>query len=90
MYDIANKTHWEMKDKAKGLEMYFEDNDNEVKWVEVPNGGRGSKDYKEGMGDLLGDDDKCKPEIEFALVIISDKNIKKDIKRWADSKGIVT
>ena len=42
------------------------------------------------MGDLLGDDGKCKPVIEFALVIISDKNIKKDIKRWADSKGIVT
>jgi hypothetical protein len=33
---------------------------------------------------------KCDPSIEFALVIIRDKNIKKDIKRWADSKGIVT
>ena len=33
---------------------------------------------------------KCDPSIEFALVVISDKNIKKDIKRWADSKGIVT
>jgi hypothetical protein len=42
------------------------------------------------MGDLLGNDGKCNPEIEFALVLISNKNIKKDIKRWADSKGIVT
>ena len=41
------------------------------------------------MKDLLIDD-KCDPSIEFALVIISDKNIKKNIKRWADSKGIVT
>jgi hypothetical protein len=42
------------------------------------------------MEDLLGNDNKCDPSIEFALVVIRDKNIKKDIKRWADSKGIVT
>ena len=41
------------------------------------------------MHDILIDD-MCDPEIEFALVVIKDKFIKKDIKRWADSKGIVT
>ena len=33
---------------------------------------------------------KCDPTIEFAFIVIRDKNIKKDIKRWADSKGIIT
>lgn len=41
------------------------------------------------MHDLLIGD-KCDPTIEFAIVIIRDKHIKKDIKRWADGKGIVT
>lgn len=41
------------------------------------------------MHDLLIKD-KCDPTIEFAIVIIRDKHIKKDIKRWADGKGIVT
>jgi hypothetical protein len=41
------------------------------------------------MQDLLVNG-KCDPTIEFAIVIISNKTIKKDIKRWTDSKGIVT
>jgi hypothetical protein len=41
------------------------------------------------MQDLLING-KCDLNIEFALVIIRDKNLKKDIKRWADGKGIVT
>jgi hypothetical protein len=41
------------------------------------------------MHDLLIDN-KCDSTILFALVIIRDKSIKKDVKRWADGKGIVT
>lgn len=41
------------------------------------------------MSDLLVNN-KCDPTIEFALIIIRDKNLKKEIKKWADSKGIIT
>ena len=75
---------------AKGLKMSFNGKEDDVRWVEAANQARKASDYTEAMNDLLGNDGKCDPEIEFALVIISDKNIKKDIKRWADSKGIVT
>jgi hypothetical protein len=60
-----------------------------VRWIEAPNQARRAKDYIEAMSDLLIKD-KCDPIIEFALVIIRDKNIKKEIKKWADSKGIIT
>ena len=69
--------------------MAFSGYDDYVRWVEAPNQAKSPKDYILGMQDLLVKD-KCDPTIEFALVIIRDKNIKKDIKRWADSKGIVT
>ena len=69
--------------------MAFQGSDDDVRWVEAPNQARKAKDYIDGMHDLLINN-KCDPTIEFALVIIRDKNIKKDIKRWADGKGIVT
>ena len=70
--------------------MSFDGDEKYVRWVEAPNEAIKASDYILGMEDLLGNDNKCKPVIEFALVVIRDKNIKKDIKRWADSKGIVT
>ncbi len=79
-----------MKKYAKGLRMSFNGKDDDVRWVEAANQARRASDYIEAMGDLLQQDGKRDPVIEFALVIIKDKNIKKDIKRWADSKGIVT
>lgn len=69
--------------------MSFKGDEADVKWVEAPNQARRATDYITGMEDLLVNG-KCDPTIEFALVIIRDKNIKKDIKRWADSKGIIT
>jgi hypothetical protein len=69
--------------------MAFKGSDDDVIWVEAPNQARRAKDYIDGMHNLLFDN-KCDPTIEFALVIIRDKSIKKDIKRWADGKGIVT
>ena len=79
-----------MKKYAKGLKMFFNGKDDDVRWVEAANQARKANDYIQAMGDLLQQDGKRDPVIEFALVIIKDKNIKKDIKRWADSKGIVT
>ena len=79
-----------MKKYAKGLKMFFNGKDDDVRWVEAANQARKANDYIQAMGDLLQQDGKRDPVIEFALVIISDKNIKKDIKRWTDSKGIVT
>lgn len=69
--------------------MSFSGSDDDVRWVEAPNQARRATDYTDGMQDLLVNG-KCDPTIEFAIVIISNKTIKKDIKRWADSKGIVT
>jgi hypothetical protein len=40
------------------------------------------------MHDLLIKD-KFDPTVQFVIVILREK-IKKDIKRWADSKGIIT
>ena len=79
-----------MKEVAERLKMSFNGDEKYVRWVEAPNVARKASDYIEAMGDLLQPDGKRDPVIEFALVIIKDKNIKKDIKRWADSKGIVT
>ena len=87
---MANYIHEQMKKYANGLKMSFKGKDDDVKWVEAANQARKASDYIEAMGDLLQQDGKRDPVIEFALVIIKDKNIKKDIKRWADSKGIVT
>ena len=87
---MANYIHEQMKKYANGLNMSFKGKDDDVKWVEAANQARKASDYIEAMGDLLQQDSKRDPVIEFALVIIKDKNIKKDIKRWADSKGIVT
>ena len=69
--------------------MAFTGSEDDVRWVEALNQARSVKDYIKGMEDLLVKE-KCDPTVEFALVVIRDKNIKKDIKRWADSKGIVT
>ena len=85
----VNSIHTSLKDAAKGLSMSFKGLEEDVRWVEAPNEARKANDYITGMQDLLIND-KCDPQVEFALVIIRDKNIKKDIKRWADSKGIVT
>ena len=79
-----------MKKVAECFQMSFKGKDDDVKWVEAANQARKASDYIEAMGDLLQQDGKRDPVIEFALVIIKDKNIKKDIKRWADGKGIVT
>ena len=79
-----------MKKYAKGLKMSFNGKDDDVRWVEAANQARKASDYIQAMGGLLQPDGKRDPVIEFALVIIRDKNIKKDIKRWTDSKGIVT
>ena len=68
--------------------MAFKGSDDDVRWIEAPNQARKASDYINGMQDLLIKD-KCDPTIEFAIVILREK-IKKDIKRWADSKGIVT
>jgi len=87
--DIVNCIHEKLKDAAKGLQMAFKGSEDDVRWVVAPNQARKANDYIAGMQDLLVKD-KCDPTIEFALVIIRDKNIKKDIKRWADSKGIIT
>ena len=69
--------------------MAFKGSEDDVRWIVAPNQARKANDYIIGMQDLLVKD-KCDPTIEFALVILRDKNMKKDIKRWADSKGIVT
>ena len=69
--------------------MVFKGDENDVRWIEAPNQAEGVNDYISVMEDLLVKG-KWDPTIEFALVILRDKNMKKDIKRWADSKGIVT
>lgn len=69
--------------------MVFKGDENDVRWIEAPNQAEGANDYISVMEDLLVKG-KWDPTIEFALVILRDKNMKKDIKRWADSKGIVT
>lgn len=86
---MVNTIHLKLKEASAGLSMAFTGSENDVRWVEAPNKARSAKDYIKGMEDLLVKG-KCDPSVEFALVVIRDKNIKKDIKRWADSKGIVT
>ena len=86
---MVNTIHLKLKEASTGLSMAFTGKEDDVRWVEAPNQARSAKDYIKGMEDLLVKG-KCDPSVEFALVVIRDKNIKKDIKRWADSKGIVT
>ena len=86
---MVNSIHLKLNEASAGLSMAFTGSENDVRWVEAPNQARSAKDYIKGMEDLLVKG-KCDPSVEFALVVIRDKNIKKDIKRWADSKGIVT
>ena len=72
-----------------GLSMAFVGHEDDVRWIVAENEARTANDYITSMQDILLNE-KCDPEIEFALIVIKDKTIKKEIKRWADSKGIVT
>jgi len=86
---MVKPIHEKLKEASLGLSIAFTGDKNDVRWVEAPNQARRANDYINGMEDLLVKC-KCDPTIEFSLVVIRDKNMKKVFKRWADSKGIVT